>query len=1155
MKMRYLLAASAVSLSAVIAVPAPVVAQQITSGIEGQVTDAAGAPLAGATVTVTDTRTSQTRTITTGPDGRFRADSLVTGGPYEVTAIASGFEGQSVQDVFISLQGNTQLTFGLDTGDLAGADVIVVTGARANLTQLAIGPGQSFGEETLESFPTITRDIRDFIRLDPRVSLDRSNEVDRISCLGGNDRGNAFTVDGIQQSDSFGLNGNAFAARNSSPIPFDVIREVSVEFAPFDVQYGNFTGCAINAVTKSGANQFHGTAFFTYTGSGLQGDELDGETLNFADFDRYRWGATLGGPIIPDRLFFYAGYEETDLSDAADTGPVGTGLANDARFVTTEQFNRFSQILNDRYGIQSGGVATVLPQSDRRFFGRIDALLAETQRLELTYQRLEESNVEEDDFSSTNFAGLNTFEDEGTRSDYFSGRLYSEWSDNFSTEIRVSHSEVTDVQGPVGGGEAQSDNPIPRIIVGVQNNGETGTLQAGPGFSRASNELKTTIDQARINANYNAGDHAITIGGEVERVDIFNLFAQNSTGTFTFNNLDDFANGIVSGGTSTFPSAADVIAGRAAGVYGNFTATGDINTAAAQFKRTRYTAYAQDEWQATDRLNVLAGIRIDWLDGDAPEANPNFARRYGFSNRIPFSSIDAAILPRLGFTYNFDNDGFISRTQLKGGFGIFTGGDPTVYFSNAFSNNGFNTGLGRTGTASCFPTSGPNLNVLENGQFTGIPACVQAAGGTASARGASDTQSTDPDFRQPTVQRANIGFVTDFGDGSGGIFDGYRLNVDYIYSHFRNPINFVDLSQVVNPALGLDGFTIDGRPIYRAIDPTVSGCDAQLLDQGGTPPRYTNVTPACFNTSRDDEIQLTNGPSYDSHVVSVVLSKNFDGLFTDTGNILLNAGYAYTEADNNRYNNSSTATSSFDIVAVKDRQNPAIATSEYETRHNFTFALNANEEFFGDYETSLGFVFIAREGRPYSLTFDGGAVFNDSASGQNNALLYVPTGPDDPNIAPPVFDAAGALIGGSDPAAVADLVAYTQGLDCARGFAGRTIERNSCRNDWFYDLDLRFSQELPGPGRLFGVEDRIKLYADFDNFLNLLDSGANIFRRRGYSVPVVGLGSRTVPGVDDQGRYVISDSNIVDGVNTREFSTIQTSSSLWRIQFGIAYEF
>lgn len=304
------------------------------------------------------------------------------------------------------------------------------------------------------------------------------------------------------------------------------------------------------------------------------------------------------------------------------------------------------------------------------------------------------------------------------------------------------------------------------------------------------------------------------------------------------------------------------------------------------------------------------------------------------------------------------------------------------------------------------------------------------------------------------------------------------------------------------------------------------------------------MTPACFNTRRDDEIQLTNGPEYESHVASIVLSKNFDGLFTDRGKVYFNLGYAFTDSNNFRNVGSSTATSSYDITAAFDRQNPAISTSNFETRHNITFALNLREEFLEDYSTQLGFVFVAREGRPYSFTFDGGGVFNDSASGTDNALLYIPTGPNDPNIAPPIVNAAGVRTGGSDPAAVTQLVDYISGFDCARPFIGRSIARNTCRNDWFYDLDLRFSQELPGPLHAFGLtNDRFKLFADFENFLNLLDDGANVFRTRDQFVDVVD------GGVDAQGRYIIT------GFNPDDQNDIQTSSSVWKIQLGVRYEF
>ncbi len=1155
MKLKYLLAASVVSLSAATAMTAtPVAAQQITSGIEGRVVSESGAPLTGATVLVTDTRTGSTDTLVTGSDGKFRTDGLITGGPYTVTATAAGFEGQTVENVFLNLQGNTQLTFSLAGGTATG-ETIVVTGARVQLTQRAIGPGQSFGTEAIEAFPSISRDVRDIIRIDPRVSLDRSNEVDRVSCLGGNDRTNAFTVDGIAQSDLFGLNGTPFASRNSLPLPYDAVRETSVEFAPFDVQYGQFTGCAINVVTKSGGNKFHGSAFFTYASDSLQGDTADGVDFSASPYKEYRWGATLGGPIIPDRLFFFLGYEETDLSDSFEFGPAGNGFPNELDFVTNADFDRFSQILSSTYGFETGGLAINLPETNQRYFGRLDAYITPDQRLEATYQRLEEVNVEEDDFSNSRnvFTGLNSFEAEGTQSDYYSVRLYSDWSDNFSTELRGSRAIVQDVQGPVGGGEAQSDMPMPRFVVGVTNNGENGSIVAGPGFSRSSNDLKTTVTQVKALGRLTQGEHTFTLGAEFNELDVFNLFAQNSTGTLTFNNLDDFANGILSGGSNTFPSADQIVAGQSAGAYGNFTASGDINDAAANWKRRTWTLYAQDEWAVNDRLDLIAGLRMEWLSGDSPAYNPNFVDRYGFSNSVGFGKIDPVLLPRLGFTYNLFNEGFFSDTKIKGGVGRFTGGDPAVYFSNAFSNNGFVTGFGQTGVtasaaravaANCFPTSGPRADVTNGNTFTGIPACVLSNAAFRSARGLADTQSTDPDFDMPTVWRANIGIATTFGTKSG-LFSDWNLALDFIYSRFENPIDFVDLSQVVNPALGLNGFTVDGRPIYRAIDPSVPGCTAQLVGTGGRPPQYTNVNTACFNTDRDDEIQLTNGPSFESKIFSAILSKGWQrGLFTDNGSIRFNLGYAYTDAENNRYSNSSTATSSFDIVAAADRQAVDVATAEYQTRHNITLGLNVREAFFGDYDTSFGFVFVGRSGRPFSAVFDNApsAVLNDSASGDFNSLLYIPTGVGDPNV----------VIANSAFAQALD--SFISATPCLNEYRGQTLPRNSCRNPWFYDLDLRFGQEIPGPMSTFGFkQDKLRLFVDFENFLNLLDSDANVLKRYSYSEALVRA------DVDSQGRYVYTSSfSSFDPVtNTVSFRDpfVQRSSSLWKIQLGVSYEF
>ncbi|QZH75079.1 MAG: carboxypeptidase regulatory-like domain-containing protein [Erythrobacter sp.] len=1154
MKLRYLLAASVASIaaSAVIA-PQTAVAQQITSGVQGTVTDADGNVLPGATVTVTDTRTANVRTQDTGADGTFRFGSLVSGGPYTVTVTANGFEGQSIEDQYINISGNTDYTFALTAA--ASENVIIVSGARVNVQQLAVGPGIAFDQQTLENFPSISRDVRDIIRIDPRVSLDRDNEVDRISCLGGNDRGNTFTVDGTVQADVFGLNGTPFAARNALPLPFDTIRETSVEFAPFDVEYSDFSGCLVNVVTKSGTNEFHGSAFFNYRDSGMRGDSIDGDDFAVDPFQEKRWGATLGGPIIPDRLFFFAGYEETDLGDANDFGPQGGNFPNEANFVTQAQFDRFAQIAQDVYGQDVGGYPRSLGESSVRYFGRLDAYITDGQRLEATYQRLEETNVESD-FGGNNLTGLNSFEDEGTVSDYYSVRLYSDWTDTISTEIRLSRADVSDVQGPVGGGEAQSDNPLVRLNVGTQvqaldENGNLafddegdpifnyGVLSTGPGIFRSANALETNIDQARFQVNVDAGAHQLKFGAEVNDLEVYNLFAVNATGSLYFANLDDFEQGLLIDGSETFPNAEEIFDGEGYGADINATPTGDINEAAATFNRRIYSLYFQDEIQATPQLNLNLGVRVQWYDGDAPRENPEFIDRYRFSNAFSFSDLDPLWLPRVSATYELENDGFFANTSVTGGIGRFAGGDPVVYFSNAFSNNGFSTGLGGLSFGCNTPNDGNPVDVVQNGSFTGFPQCVIDVGSDQAARGLADTQSTDPEFALPSVWRANLGLATDLGT-QGGFFSDWRLNLDYIYSRYVDTLNFVDLAQAPRVNRGINGYTVDGRPIYAAIDPTdpdAAGCEATLDYSGGTPPVWRNVSAACFNgIGRDDEIQLTNGPSYESHTASAILSKTFDGgIFTQGGTTRMTFGYAWTDASNNRNNGSSTATSSYDVTAAFDRQNPAVSTSNFETRHNITAAISLREEFIEDFATSLGIFFSARSGRPYSLTFNNGGVFNDSSSGNDNALIYVPTGVDDPNLAP-----------NSDPAAVQALIAYVDASGC--GYTpGTSIERNTCRNDWYYDLDLRFSQELPFLGSVTGlVDDRVELFFDFDNFLNFVDDGANVFRRRGGFQQTVELVDTSI---DSEGRYRITN------FNPNDQNQIGLSASIWKIQIGARYEF
>lgn len=1170
MQVRYYLAASAAALSIATSVTTPAMAQQITSGIEGAVTDNSGNPITGAEIIVTDTRTGSVRTLSTGENGGFVANNLVTGGPYTIAVSAAGFEGQTITDIQTTLQGNTSLSFTLTTG----AGEIVVTGSRVRVTQLAVGPGQSFTAEILENAPTFNRDVRDILRIDPRVSLDRDDTgsgQDRISCLGGNDRGNAFTVDGISQGDVYGLNDTGFSSRSSTPLPYDAIRETQVQFAPFDVDYGQFTGCAINVVTKSGSNDYQFGAFYEFSNNDLRADDVfdkfskRSRTVAPIETDK-RWGVYLGGPVIKDRLFIFGAYENQRAGQSQDDGPAGAGFPNSISGVPVAEFNRISEILGRVYGIETGGLVTSRPFKNDRYFARADLQITDDHRFEATYQRLEESTTRADDFSTSTtnprVTGLNTFLLSGTESNYYSGRLYSQWSDDFSTELRYSRSEVQDVQNPVGGGEAQSENPIPIILVGITNaDGSFGRVQAGPGFSRSANDLQTTVEQYRAVGKLDAGDHQIKFGGEINRAQLFNLFVQNATGTLAFRNAADLEAGLLATGTFTNPTAQQLATGLSLGAAGNFSATGDVSDASAKFNRSIYSVFAQDDWQITEQLGMVAGLRAEWYDGGSPDYNPLFAARYGFSNGNGFSKLGVTLLPRVAFTYDLNDFAVFSRSQFRVGAGIFSGGDPLVWFGNAFQNDGSLVGEGTTRSTGCPTPFTTPIDVVTGGTFTGIPACIRTAGSTEAARGLGDTQSIDPDLKTPTVLRFNAGFSSQLNFAESGFFSGWNVTLDYIYSKYRNPFNIVDLAAVPatasgpgGTAIGLNGFTIDGRPIYRSIDPSATGCTARLLDQSPTP-TYGNVSAACFATSRDDELMLTNAGSFRSHTASFILSKNFDGgIFTEGGSTFFNVGYSFSDSQDRRAMYNSTAGSNYDQTAASDRQNPPATRGFYNSRHNFTLNTSFKEEFFGDFATQFGFTFVARSGRPYSLTFSGGGVFGDSVSGTENALVYLPTGINDPNVAPP---SGTPLQIAAQTAAIQGLADFGKSLKCARKYIGRTIERNSCSNDWYYDLDLSFSQELPGPGRLFGREDKLKLFASFDNFLNVLDSGWNVQRRRDFAGR---QDIASINGVDSQGRYIISgfSAETRNPENVRDFDVdnfINTSSSAWRIKVGVSYDF
>lgn len=1091
MKFKYLLAASVVSLTATATmVASPAAAQEVTSAIQGVVTTETGDPVPGAEVVLTDTRTGRETRVQTTASGSFSFRNLEVGGPFTVVANAAGYQGEQADGVFVTLSDTASLRFELASATaVEDENVIIVTAQSIMTSPRALGPGSAFGLEVLEEQPSLNRDIRDVIQTDPRVVLDSSfpdssSNRGTVSCLGASTRVNSLTVDGVRQDDGFGLNDSGFPSE-SQPFPFEALSAVSVEFAPFDVQYGLFSGCNINVVTKSGTNEFHGGAFFYYNDDSLVGSTVDGEEVSLGTFETKKYGAYVGGPIIRDRLFFHLTYDREDGTAGLDDGPAGSGFTNEADEITQDEIAEIQQILQDVYGYDAGTILSSIPRSTERFLARIDANITDDHRVAFNYQRTREDFVTPQNTNARfDELGLSSnYYQSGNEIDSYSLRFFSDWSDNFSTEVRLSRIENKDLQDSLNGVDFQQFEVVTP---------SGGSVFLGPDRFRQANDLRTKTTQAKVAGFLTAGDHTFTIGGEYDNFDVFNLFIQDANGTAVFDSFDALRN--------QTPDDFDF----------RGSPTGNRDDAAAIFDRSIFSFYIQDEWLATPSLTLQAGLRYDFYDGNGrPTYNQTFVNRYGFTNSTAFDNLDV-LQPRLGFRYDAGNLGLAGDTVIRGGVGIFSGGDPSVIFSNSFTNNGVALDdIDERDLPDGFTTDGFNP-----------PA---GAAGLLVA-GDGEVNAIDPDFEIPRFLRANLGFdhMFDFGP---------RLMLDYIYSKSYDPLFVQDLT------LAQTGTAPDGRPLYRQVDFSDPDCATNPGDSSVCRGRFTS------------DYLLTNGEGGEAHVFSASLS---DRWYQDNGPLGIGGSwtlaYSFQDATEIQPLTSSRAVSNFGNFSKIDVNNPEAGNANAARTHNAIFRLNLEKDFFGENTTDLTFFLKYRSGQPYSYNFDTSVArgffcsdgtdinpFGDSRCFEDRVLLYVPA----------EGDANVTYADGFDLEAFNSFVAES-GLEKYRG---QIVGRNEFRSDDYWDLDLRLSQELPG---FFG-SDRFKFIFDVENALNLINSSWNTLRQVGfeYNQPVV---ATTIDPVT--GNYVFESFDDPRDPDTGEIEQrAARSPSVWQIQFGLTYEF
>ncbi|WP_370372871.1 TonB-dependent receptor [Henriciella pelagia] len=900
------------------AIIAPAEAQVTTSSVRGNVTDAAGAPVANADVYVRDASTGLVRTTTTTTSGQFVVRNLPAGGVYSVSVMADEFQSQEVNDVALSLGDASEVNFVLSDGNRT-METVVVTGSTAGLAQVAVGPSATFSRETLEKAPAINRNITDVLRIDPRVFVDESRgDINAVQCAGKNSRFNSLTVDGVKLNDNFGLNSNGYPTERI-PFSYDAIDQVSVELAPFDVQYGGFSACNINAVTKSGTNEFHGYVFGDYTSNDLRGDSLEGDEIVGGDYDEYRYGFGIGGPIVKDKLCFFAAYEKLEGANLFDRGPIGSGAVNEVD-ITQAEVDEIARIAREIYGYEPGTIPSSFSNEDEKILVKLDWNINENHRAAFTYNWNDGFNIVPSDGDLSELEFSNHLYERGAELTAYVGSLYSDWTDNFSTEVRIGYSELDNRQQSLGGtdfGEITIETDDVDVYLGGDD-------------SRQANKLYYETFNLALKGFYTAGSHNISFGYEREDLDVFNLFVQHVETEIDF----DASSGYPLPGVFD-PAIENFALGYADNINYNNAPSGDPNDAAADWGYSINTLYAQDEYDFGTGFVLTAGLRYDWYTtDDKPAENADFLADYGFSNSQNLDG-EGLLQPRVGFTWDVNDD-----LDLRGGIGVYSGGNPNVWLSNTFSANNVLQFGADGGAFGLEQNSGPSIftipyGMCEDGVPTGPGYCVPQAmiDAVAAGQGSNfEINYLDPDFKLPYEVKMALGAT-----------------------------KFVDL-----PALGGE-YVVSADALYTITENSAVWIRGDL-EASGTTTGPDGRVYTTYSSVREPAFVLTNSND-DAHslLLSAAVSKDYDfGLDWSFG-------YAYSDAEDVHPMTSSVAFSNYVNRAFAEPQDVSSAVSDYNIKHRFTALVNYEKAFFGDNATRFSLFAQANSGLPYSLVIDEGA--------------------------------------------------------------------------------------------------------------------------------------------------------------------------------------
>lgn len=741
-----------------------------TAAITGRVTNAEEQGVAGAQVTATNTQTGSVSRVVTRADGRYLLPGLQPG-QYRITASALGLGTQTRNDVQLSLGQTGQFDFSLAVEAITLEGITVTTERNAVISQGRTGPSAIVSDSTLRRSPTITRDLQDFTRLVPQIAV-TNTETGAVSGGGRNNRYNQLQIDGTASNDLFGLSGSGSPSgqAGAKAITLEAIQELQVVLAPFDVRQNGFTGAAVNAITRSGTNEFHGSIAGFTRNEALAGEyiDFDGDPSGpLEEFENTEIAGSFGGPVVRDRAFFFLAGERTRRVD-----PLNFVAGSDPdEGVTTLQAQEVANYLST-LGYDAGTVGDLnREQESTNLFGRLDFNVGQNNRLTIRHNYITGDRDSFSRSSSSYTLGNGGYVQNSTTNSSVL-QLNSSLGNGMFNELRLGYNRVRDFRS-FGGSE------FPRVTV------EYGSRSVVAGTENFSGRNVLDQDAFEITNDLTIpfGAHTFTVGTSNEFSQFSNLFVRNAFGNYTFGSFADLQAGTPERYEYSYLCQTGLP---------NCTVNGQER---AEFGVNRYSLYAQDRWDAADNLQLTLGLRVDAAQlPDAPAENPAVVTAYGRSTaEVPGTTF--LFNPRFGFNWDMRGD---QTTQVRGGAGLFSGRTPYVWISNAYGNTGLDyVRFTCSGTNSSTSDDPPAFVADPFAQPTG---CTGGAGSVTP----NEINLVDPDFKSPQVARFALGIDQLLPGGFIGTLEGLytRTINDVLYQNLR-----VELDSL--------GRTVEGRPRYQ----------------------------------------------------------------------------------------------------------------------------------------------------------------------------------------------------------------------------------------------------------------------------------------------------------------------------------------------------